>query len=110
MNEYIFFHHHWLKTNLLITSSFDKFIKVWNITKNFSLIFKKKPDYNYKINTYLLSENILFYQKLYIITSAYELNSGGYKILFYDISKKRHPRKEIGKLMNSKDNTNFIDV
>lgn len=99
-----------LKSDLLITSSFDRFIKIWNITNKFALIYRKKPDYNYKENTYLLSENVLFYKKLYIITSAYNLFSEGFKIFFYDISKKRYRRKEIGKFNNSKNNTNFLDV
>ena len=72
------------KTNsdLLITSSFDKYIKIWNLTDQYKLIYKKKPDYNYQINTYLLSENLLFYNnKNYLITSAYEIQSNGYEIL-----------------------------
>ena len=97
------------KNDLLITSSFDKFIKIWNITQNFSLMYKLKPDYDYKTNTYLLAENLLFYQNLFIITSAYEINSDGYEILFYDISKNSFQRKEI-ELINSKDNTNYLDV
>ena len=30
------------KNDLLITSSFDKFIKIWNITQNFALMYKLK--------------------------------------------------------------------
>ena len=72
-------------------------------------MYKLKSDYDYKINTYLLSENLLFFQNLYIITSAYEMNSDGYEILFYDISKNSYQRKEI-ELISSKDNTNFLDI
>ena len=95
------------KNDLIITGSFDKWIKIWNITKNFTLQYKKKPDYVYKENTYLLSENLLFYnQKNYLITSAYELCSTGYNILFYDYENS----DTFNSLSDSKDNANYIGV
>ena len=79
----------------------------WSI----KLIYKKKPDYDYKENTYLLSENLLFYNnKNYIITSAYEIGSEGYEILFYDIGLENKNKQDIQKLNNSKDNTNILST
>lgn len=93
------------KNDLIITGSFDRWIKIWNITNNFNLLFKKKPDYDYKTNTYLLSEYLLFYNhKNYLITSAYEINSFGYEILFYDYKEKP---SEIQKIKDSQVNTNY---
>ena len=101
--------------DLLITSSFDKYIKIWNLTDQYKLIYKKKPDYNYQINTYLLSENLLFYNnKNYLITSAYEIQSNGYEILSYDLEldneKINQKNMEYQKMNNSMDNTNFLGV
>ena len=93
--------------DLLITSAFDKKIKIWNITNNFQVIYEKKPDYYFKENTYLLSENILSYNnKIYLIVSAYEINSSGYDLLYYNTSKKIDWRH----FENSRDNTNFLDI
>ena len=103
-------------SDLLISSSFDKYIKIWNLTDNYKLIYKKKPDYVYKENTYLLSENLLFYNKNnYLITSAYEIGSEGYEILFYEIgleNKNSHDSIKLNyqKINNSMDNTNFLSV
>ena len=98
-------------SDLLITSSFDKYIKIWNLTDQYKLIYKKKPDYDYKVNTYLLSENLLFYNnKNYIITSAYEIGSEGYEILFYDIGLENKNKQDIQKINNSKDNTNILST
>ena len=102
--------------DLLITSSFDKYIKIWNLTDQYKLIYKKKPDYDYRVNTYLLSENLLFYNnKNYLITSAYEIGSKGYEILFYDIgleNKNKEDSKQLNyyKINNSKDNTNYLKI
>ena len=93
--------------DLLITSAFDKKIKIWNITNNFQVIYEKKPDYYFKENTYLLSENILSYNnKIYLIVSAYEINSSGYDLLYYNTSKKI----DWHHFENSRDNTNFLDI
>ena len=93
--------------DLLITSAFDKKIKIWNITNNFQVIYEKKPDYYFKENTYLLSENILSDKnKIYLIVSAYEINSSGYDLLYYNTSKKIDWRH----FENSRDNTNFLDI
>ena len=93
--------------DLLITSAFDKKIKIWNITNNFQVIYEKKPDYYFKENTYLLSENILSDKnKIYLIVSAYEINSNGYDLLYYNTSKKIDWRH----FENSRDNTNFLDI
>ena len=94
------------KRDLLLTAAFDKKIKIWNVTTNFQLIYKKKPDYNFRENTYLLSENILSYNhKIYLTTSAYEINSDGYYIFYYSLRYD-----DIGKLNNSKNNTNHINT
>jgi WD40 repeat protein len=100
------------RSDLIITSSFDKWIKVWNVTNYFTLIYKKMPDYDYKPNTYLLSEYLLYYnQKNYLITSAYEIDSQGYEILFYDIEEKNDgTNNNILKIENSQDNTNYLGV
>jgi WD40 repeat protein len=99
-------------SDLIITSSFDKWIKVWNVTNYYTLIYKKRPDYDYKDNTYLLSENLLYYnQNNYLITSAYEIASQGYEILFYNIEDKNNANNnKICKVENSKDNTNYLCV
>ena len=92
--------------DLLLTGAFDKKIKIWNVTYNFELIYKKKPDYNFRENTYLLSENILSYNnKIYLTTSAYEMNSNGYYIFYYSLLYD-----DIGKLNKSKDNTNHLNT
>ena len=98
------------KNDLLLTSSFDKWIKIWNITNNFILVYKKKPDYENKLNTYLLSENLLYSnQKNYLITSAYEIGSNGYNILFYDYENNQNNNNN-NSINNSQDNTNFLIV
>ena len=103
-----------LNNDLLITGSFDKFIKIWNITNQYLLLYTIKPDYEYKLNTYLLSENMLFYNnKNYLIVSAYEMDSEGYEILFYDLEIYNNTDKNLEKfksLKNSKDNTNYLGV
>lgn len=103
-----------LNNDLLITGSFDKYIKIWNLTNQYYLLYKIKPDYHYLQNTYLLSENLLFYDnKNYLITSAYEINSEGYEILFYDLEiyhKNDKNLKKFKSLENSKDNTNYLGV
>jgi WD40 repeat protein len=99
-------------SDLIITSSFDRWIKVWNVTNYYTLIYKKKPDYDYKENTYLLSEYLLYYnQNNYLITSAYEIASQGYEILFYNTEEKNDEKNNnISKIENSKDNTNYLGV
>jgi len=99
-------------SDLIITSSFDKWIKVWNVTNYYTLIYKKKPDYDYKQNTYLLSEYLLYYnEKNYLITSAYEIDSQGYEILCYKIEEKNDDKNNnILKIENSKDNTKYLEV
>lgn len=100
-------------SDLIITSSFDRWIKIWNVTNYYTLIYKKSPDYDYKHNTYLLSENLLYYnQNNYLITSAYEIGSQGYEILFYNIEDKNNVNNnnKIFKIENSKDNTNYLGV
>ena len=95
------------KVDLLITGAFDKLIKIWNISKNFEIIYKLKPDYIYVENTYLLSECLLFFSKnIYIIASAYEIKSKGYNILYYNIFDDN----DTGKLNNSEDNTNYLET
>ena len=96
------------KRDLLITSAFDKKIKIWNITNNFQIIYEKKPDYYYQENTYLLSESILSdnANKIYLIVSAYEIESKGYDLLYYNTSQYL----DWGSFENSRDNTNFLDV
>ena len=94
------------KRDLLLTASFDKKIKIWNITNNFEMIYKKKPDYYFRKNTYLLSENILSYNNsIYLTTSAYEIKSDGYYIFYYSLFGDN-----IGMLKNSKDNTNYLNT
>ena len=98
------------QNDLLLTSSFDRWIKIWNITNNFILVYRKKPDYEYKMNTYLLSENLLFSNKKnYLITSAYEIDSAGYNILFYDYENNQNNNNN-NSIKNSQDNTNFLGV
>ena len=99
-------------SDLIITSSFDRWIKVWNVTNYYTLIYKKQPDYDYKVNTYLLSEYLLYYnQNNYLITSAYEIASQGHDILFYNIEEKSDDKNNnISKIENSKDNTNYLGV
>jgi len=95
------------KRDLLITSAFDKKIKIWNISNNFQVIYEKKPDYYFQENTYLLSENMLSdNNKIYLIVSAYEINSSGYDLLYYNTSKSLDWRH----FDNSRDNTNFLDI
>ena len=75
--------------DLVITGSFDKTIKIWEINNGFQLLYMKKPDYNFQENTYLLSEALLFFNNsLYLIVSAYELQSSGYYLLFLIKNKK----------------------
>ena len=75
-------------------------------------IYKKKPDYDYNQSTYLLSEYLLYYnEKNYLITSAYEIDSQGYEILFYNVGEKNDDKNNnILKIENSKDNTNYLVV
>ena len=110
-NERVFTCKHYLdninQRDLLITGSFDKTIKIWNINNEFQLLFEKKPDYEYQENTYLLSECLLsFNNSLYLITSAYELESNGYYILYYDLENLG----EINYLQDSKDNCNYLET
>ena len=110
-NERVFTCKHYLdninQRDLLITGSFDKTIKIWNINNEFQLLFEKKPDYEYQENTYLLSECLLsFNNSLYLITSAYELESNGYYILYYDLQNLG----EINYLQDSKDNCNYLET
>ena len=110
-NYRIYTGRHFLEQNsnndLLLTGSFDKYIKIWNLTNQYTLVCKIKPDYDYKVNTYLLSENLLFYNNNnYIITSAYEIGSQGYEILIYNLNNL----KNFEKFENSKDNTNYLGV
>ena len=111
-NERVFTCKHYMDEinhrDLLLTSSFDKTIKIWNITNNeFQLLFQKKPDYEYEENTYLLSECLLtFNNSLYLITSAYELYSNGYDILYYDSQNLN----TVNYLNDSRDNCNYLET
>ena len=94
-SERVFTCRHFLdihnKRDLIITGSFDKTIKIWDISnnKNFMLIYQKKPDYIFVENTYLLSESLLYFNKnMYLIVSAYEIYSKGYNLLYYNINSK----------------------
>ena len=113
-SERVFTCRHFLDTynkkDLLITGAFDKTIKIWNITDNFYLVYQKKPDYSFVKNTYLLSEALLYYKKtMYLIASAYEINSKGYNLLYYDINSKNN-NKNVNIMPNSKDNTNYLNT
>lgn len=108
-SERIFTCSHFLdkynKRDLLITGSFDRTVKIWDINKGLKLIYNKKPDFEYKENTYLLSECLLGFNKtIYFIASAYEIYSKGYNILLYDINNSNYFKV----LPNSKDNTNYL--
>ena len=93
--------------DLVITASFDKTIKIWEINNGFQLLYMKKPDYNFQENTYLLSEALLFFNNsLYLIVSAYELKSSGYYLLYYNL---KHLNQK-NKLSNSKDNCNYLET
>ena len=110
-SERVFTCQHYLddinKRDLLITGAFDKNIKIWNINNGFQLLYTKKPDYDYQVNTYLLSEALLTYnKKLYLITSAYELESSGYYILYYRLKNL----KDSSFLPYSKDNCNYLET
>ena len=110
-NERVFTCQHYLDENnhrdLLITRSFDKTIKIWNINDGFQLLYQKMPNYEYQENTYLLSECLLNYNNsLYLIASAYELCSSGYNILYYDLENLN----EINFLNDSKDNCNYLET
>ena len=92
------------KLDLLITGAFDKKIKIWNISNNIEIVYEIKPDYYFRENTYLLSENLMIYNNnIYLITSAYEIKSNGYNILYYSLTTN-----ERGYFDNSQDNTNFL--
>ena len=93
--------------DLVITGSFDKTIKIWEINNGFQLLYMKKPDYNFQENTYLLSEALLFFNNsLYLIVSAYELKSSGYYLLYYNVKISFQKNK----LSNSKDNCNYLET
>ena len=95
------------KRDLLITGSFDKTIKIWKIEDEFKLLYEKIPDYNFKENTYLLSECLLFNNNdLYLITSAYEMYSNGYDILFYDLYNNI---QDFNILESSQENVNYLE-
>ena len=95
------------KRDLLITGSFDRTIKIWNINNGFELLYKKRPDYEFKENTYLLSESLLACNNnIYLIVSAYELYSEGYNILMYNLKNL----DKFGILKDSKDNTNYLEI
>lgn len=95
------------KSDLILTSSYDRWIKIWNVTNYYTLVYKKCPDYDYNERTYLLSEKILYYnQRNYLITSAYEIYSKGFNILFYDYEGNTDKTE----IKNSEDNTNYLGV
>ena len=93
--------------DLVITGSYDKTIKIWELNNGFQLLYMKKPDYNFQENTYLLSEALLYFNdSLYLIASAYELKSSGYYLLYYNL---KHLNQK-NKLSNSKDNCNYLET
>ena len=93
--------------DLLITGSFDRTIKIWNINDSFQLLYKKRPDYKFVENTYLLSECLLAFNKsIYLIASAYEIYSQGYYMLSYNLNNLN----KYDVMSNSKDNTNYLDT
>jgi WD40 repeat protein len=93
--------------DLVITGSYDKTIKIWELNNGFQLLYMKKPDYNFQENTYLLSEALLYFSdSLYLIASAYELKSSGYYLLYYNL---KHLNQK-NKLSNSKDNCNYLET
>ena len=94
-------------SELVITGSYDKTIKIWELNNGFQLLYMKKPDYNFQENTYLLSEALLYFNdSLYLIASAYELKSSGYYLLYYNL---KHLNQK-NKLSNSKDNCNYLET
>jgi len=93
-----------IKQDLVITSSYDKKIKIWNLL-NFTLIFTKIPDYKFKYSTHLLSANIVYYdKKYYALVSAYDLYSNGLDLLYYDYDGNKNTFE------NSADKTNHLTV
>ena len=93
-----------IKQDLVITSSYDKKIKIWNLL-NFTLIFTKIPDYEFKYSTHLLSANIVYYdKKYYALVSAYDLYSNGLDLLYYDYEGNKNTFE------NSADKTNHLTV
>ena len=73
----------------------------------FNFYIKKRPDYKFVENTYLLSECLLAFNKsIYLIASAYEIYSQGYYMLSYNLNNLN----EYDVMSNSKDNTNYLDV
>ena len=110
-SERVYTCRHYLDENeerdLIITGSFDKTIKIWELNDGFELLYIKKPDYNFQVNTYLLSEALLFFNNsLYLIASAYELESSGYYLLYYNVENFEQKNK----LLNSKDNCNYLET
>lgn len=102
---------HYLDKNgnrdLVITGSYDRTIKIWELNNGFQFLYMKKPDYNYQVNTYLLSEALLsFNYSLFLIVSAYELQSNGYYLLYYNLNILNQKNK----LANSKDNCNYLET
>ena len=93
--------------DLVITGSYDRTIKIWELNNGFQFLYMKQPDYNYQVNTYLLSEALLsFNNSLYLIVSAYELQSSGYYLLYYNLNILNQKNK----LANSKDNCNYLET
>ena len=93
-----------IKEDLVLTSSFDKKIKIWNL-HDCSLVFTKIPEYNFKYSTHLLSSNIIYYdKKYYTLVSAFDLYSNGLDLLYYDYDGKKNA------LENSADKTNHLTV
>ena len=93
--------------DLVITGSYDRTIKIWELNNGFQFLYMKQPDYNYQVNTYLLSEALLsFNYSLYLIVSAYELQSSGYYLLYYNLNILNQKNK----LANSKDNCNYLET
>ena len=110
-SERIFTCNHFLdefdKRDLIITGSFDRTIKIWELKNGFKLLYKKRPDYKFVENTYLLSECLLGYNNnIYLIASAYEINSSGYNMLYYNLLNL----KKYTVLPNSQDNTNYLST
>ena len=46
---------------------------------------------------------------MYLIAFAYEINSKGYNLLYYDINSKNN-NKNVNIMPNSKDNTNYLNT
>ena len=69
------------------------------------MVFTIIPEYNFQYSTHLLSANIVYYdKKCYTLISAYDFNSYGLVLLYYDYDENKNA------LENSADNTNHLTV